>query len=160
MTTFLDVVDGNTSSLAALLSSPGSDQSISLREAILAANATQGSDVIVLASGTYRLSIQGANESHSNTGDLNITDSVELLGAGLTSTTIDGLSTDRLFTIDNHATVSMSGMTLVGGNAPTNRDGGAILIQNSSSLTLDQVRIQQSTAFKGGQSTLINQHYP
>ncbi len=150
VTTFLDVVDGNTSSLAALLSSPGSDQSISLREAILATNATPGSDIIVLASGNYRLSILGANENHSNTGDLNITDTVELIGTGISSTTIEGLSTDRLFTIDNQATVSFSNMTLAGGTAPSNRDGGAILITNSSTLTLDQVRIHQSTAFAGG----------
>ncbi len=90
VTTLDDLVDGNTTSIAALLASPGADQSISLREAILATNATSGADVIVLGSGTYRLDILGANENHSDTGDLNITDDLELMGTGMKTTIVDG----------------------------------------------------------------------
>ena len=160
VTTFDDVVDGNTSSIAALLASPGADQSISLREAILATNATSGADVIVLASGTYRLEILGANENHSDTGDINITDDLEILGAGTKTTIIDGLGNDRLFTVGNQSSVTISGMTLTGGTAQGNPQGGTILVNNSSALTLANVRIHQSSAITGGaiyvdQSTLV-----
>src|SRR5262245_40659932 len=46
-----DVVDGNTTSIAALVGSPGADGGISLREAILAANVdnTDPADTILFA---------------------------------------------------------------------------------------------------------------
>ena len=46
VTTTADVVDGDTSSLNALITHPGVDGRISLREAITAANATAGTDTI------------------------------------------------------------------------------------------------------------------
>jgi hypothetical protein len=46
VTSTTDVADGDTSSIAALIATPGPDGVISLREAILAANNTSGSDAI------------------------------------------------------------------------------------------------------------------
>ena len=46
MTTTADTVDGVTTSVANLIASPGADGRISLREAILATNATAGTDTI------------------------------------------------------------------------------------------------------------------
>jgi hypothetical protein len=57
-----DAVDGDTSSIAALLSNSGSD-GISLREALLAANNTAGSDVIgfsIAGSGVHTIHLQSA----------------------------------------------------------------------------------------------------
>src|SRR5947209_8449663 len=45
---------------------------ISLRSAIQAANAHQGSDKIILPAGTFLLRIAGANEDASASGDLDI----------------------------------------------------------------------------------------
>jgi parallel beta-helix repeat protein len=44
-----DVADGNVSSLATLISQPGADGEISLREAILATNVTPGTDALMIA---------------------------------------------------------------------------------------------------------------
>ncbi|MCP4897118.1 MAG: hypothetical protein GY906_09115, partial [bacterium] len=46
VTTISDIKDGDTSSITALINDPGSDTFISLREAIEAANNTEGSDAI------------------------------------------------------------------------------------------------------------------
>ena len=49
VTTTLDVIDGDTSSIDNLIANPGPDGFISLREAIIAANNTSGSDIISFA---------------------------------------------------------------------------------------------------------------
>ncbi len=68
----------------------------SLREAIRSANvdaavhpdcpAGTGADTIRLPAGTYRLTIPGAGEDAAATGDLDITETVTILGAGAAST--------------------------------------------------------------------------
>ena len=58
------------------------DSDCSLREAIVAANANAGVDVITLPAGTYTLTIAGANEDAAATGDLDLTESVTINGAG------------------------------------------------------------------------------
>jgi hypothetical protein len=63
----------------------------SLREAIIAANAAPGADTIVLNEGGYILARQGEDQTAFN-GDLDITDSLTITGAGATRTTIDGNS--------------------------------------------------------------------
>jgi Domain of unknown function (DUF4347)/Cadherin-like/Right handed beta helix region len=63
VTTALDVLDGNTSSLSALLSNMGADGKISLREAILASNTTPNS-----VGGADRIEFNlGAGQNHTIT---------------------------------------------------------------------------------------------
>src|SRR5439155_19826905 len=70
---------------------PGAcDSDCSLREAVLAANAGSGGDTIVLPAGHYRLTISGPGEDAAATGDLDLTTSVMIAGAGARSTVIDG----------------------------------------------------------------------
>ncbi|HEX4413394.1 MAG TPA: hypothetical protein VH107_07170, partial [Lacipirellulaceae bacterium] len=64
-----DNVNGVTTSIAALIASPGGD-GISLREAILAANATAGADSITFAPGLTGATINTTNLTI--TGDLDI----------------------------------------------------------------------------------------
>ena len=47
---------------------------VSLRDAILAANATAGDDIITLPAGTYTLTLTGTGEDGAITGDLDIHD--------------------------------------------------------------------------------------
>ena len=54
---------------------------ISLRSAIMAADAHGGSNTILLRSGTYVLTITGANEDASATGDLDITRNLTIKGS-------------------------------------------------------------------------------
>ncbi len=115
----------------------------SLRAAIQQANAWPGSDTIVLDGSSYPLTIAGANEEATLSGDLDITDDTVIEGNG---STIDasGLG-DRIFDIRAGNTVAISYLTLRGGNA-TNGGG----IQNAGQLTLDDVTIDNNHASLNG----------
>src|SRR5262249_31762621 len=52
VTNNLDIVNGNVTSISNLIATPGAD-GISLREALLAANATAGADTITFAESLY-----------------------------------------------------------------------------------------------------------
>src|SRR4051812_42787084 len=71
VTTFVDELDGGTAADPA-----GPDHKLSLREAISAANATAGPDIIKLKAGTYAIGLIGAGEDANATGDFDITDDV------------------------------------------------------------------------------------
>src|SRR5262245_49409250 len=53
-----------------------------LRAAVMEANALAGDDVINLPAGIYTLTLTGANEDAGLTGDLDITGTVTIEGAG------------------------------------------------------------------------------
>ena len=53
----------------------------SLRAAIQEANALAGADVVVVPAGTYVLTLVGAGETSGATGDLNVSDDLDLQGA-------------------------------------------------------------------------------
>jgi CSLREA domain-containing protein len=64
------------------------DADCSLREAITAANAAAGADVITVPAGTYTLTIAGTNENANADGDLDIVSAVTINGAGSGTTII------------------------------------------------------------------------
>ena len=76
-----------------------------LRAAVQEANADPGVDVITLPSGVYVLTLTGAGEDAAATGDLDITESLTIIGAGAANTIVDGgpagSANDRLFSIHN-----------------------------------------------------------
>jgi hypothetical protein len=120
-----------------------------LRAAIEETNALPGEDVILLGSGTYRLGIPGMNEDQAATGDLDITDSLRIIGAGVDKTFIDAAGLDRVFDIfGQNSTVSLSGVTIINGSLPaglssTQRGGGGI--RNGSSLSLNSTVLSNNT---------------
>jgi hypothetical protein len=61
---------------------------ISLRSAIMAADSRGGSNTINLPGGAYTLTIAGANEDASATGDLDITSNLTIKGAGSSPTRV------------------------------------------------------------------------
>ena len=148
VTTTNDVVDGNTSSITALLASRGNDGFISLREAIIASNGSVGADVIFLGSGTYTLSIAGNNENNSATGDLDIRDDLEIWGTGSGSTTINGVGIDRVFEIRDTAQVTINDLTIRGGDIGAG-DGGIYVLADANSLTLQGVVVSNNAVGKG-----------
>jgi len=119
----------------------------SLREAVVAANAHAGPDVIVVPAGTYRLTRAGRGENHAMTGDLDLTDDVTIRGAGAASTIIMGLGKDRIFDVRGGATATIARLRMEGGN-PGNASGGAIQIFGNA--TLRRVVIASNTANAGG----------
>ena len=136
------------------------DGDCSLREAVQAANLDQsyfgcpagsGTDTILLPIGTYALSAQGQGEDQGLIGDLDITDSLTILGDGIDVTTIDGMYKDRIFhVIPEDIQVKISDMTLKNGYVPKEDllGGGAVL--SLGDLILTRVKIQENSASRGG----------
>jgi CSLREA domain-containing protein len=131
---------------------------LSLREAIIEANANPGTDTIIVPAGTYDLTIPGAGETAGQTGDLDITDSVMIEGAGAASTIINGDGLDRVFYVFGSSTtvpvVSISGVTVEGGLSPNSSyfgpDNGGGIDVSDASLTVDQSVIQDNSTGSDG----------
>src|ERR1700690_3615662 len=68
-----------------------------LRAAIMEANALPGSHTINVPAGLYILTIPGIGEENAAQGDLDVTGSVTIAGAGPGSTIVDGGGIDRVF---------------------------------------------------------------
>src|ERR1041384_5219381 len=59
-----------------------------LRAAVQEANATAGTNTIMLPAGTYRLKLAGAVEDAAATGDLDLHGNVSIIGAGPATTIV------------------------------------------------------------------------
>ncbi|MCA9071746.1 MAG: DUF4347 domain-containing protein, partial [Planctomycetaceae bacterium] len=142
-----DILDGDTSSITALLANKGADGVISLREAIIASNNTSGADDIFLSAGTYTLTL-GSGDDSAQQGDLDILDNLTITGANAGTTIIDAAGIDRVFHVQNNSTiVSMSGLTIRGGSALNN--GAGVFVDNSSTLNLTDVILTDNNGNSG-----------
>lgn len=139
--TFADTIDV----LPGDRSSADVDGSSSLRAAVMEANAQPGDDTILLIPGTYRLTIAGRDEDAAAKGDLDVTDDLTIIGAGVDQTFIDGGDLDRIFHVLPGAQLDLQNLTIRNGEAVI---GGAIL--NGGSLNLENVIVESSTADIGG----------
>ncbi|MEO6062948.1 MAG: choice-of-anchor Q domain-containing protein [Thermoflexales bacterium] len=158
----------------------------SLREAIQTANGNStfggcsgagGSETIQLGAGNHILSFQGANDDTNAIGDLDVTTSMTIVGAGPLSTTISVASGfgDRVLHIGPGATLVMSGVRLFGAaqnvtqqgaviqvqgvlrlsncvvaNGQTSLTGGGLAIEVGGALIMDDCVVENNTAATGG----------
>jgi predicted outer membrane repeat protein len=148
VTTLDDVVDGNTTSINDLTSNQGADGTISLREAIIAANGTYSiPDTIVLGSGIHTLTLTGSGDE---LGDLDLNSNVEIVGAADGSTVIDATSLgDRVFHLLNQD-VTLRNLTIQGGSTTEALGGGGLLVAGSGVAEIDNVAFSGNTAINGG----------
>jgi predicted outer membrane repeat protein len=103
----------------------GSGGGISLREAVLLANATPGADTITLHAGTYRLTIRGEELVPATTGDLDVTEAVTIEGDPAGKTIIDAHGAkDRAFEVFGGGALTLRHVTVKGGT--TLFDGGGV----------------------------------
>ena len=127
-----------------------SDGDCSLREAIRSANgdfsvddceAGNGADTITLPAGAYAFdpSLGATGENSASTGDLDILEDLTINGAGRLNTTVDADGHDRVFDILTGADVTLTGMTITGGDPHGNHGGGIYVV--SGSLALLNVRV-------------------
>jgi hypothetical protein len=144
VTNNLDIVNGDTSSIANLLASDGGD-GIALREAIAAANNTAGADAIEFDAG-----LAGSTIYLMGT-ELDIADDLTLNGLGADQLAIDAQGASRVIAISNVGTSSISGVTLTGGKDDIS-GGGGLRNRAASSLTLSGVVIEgnETTGTSGG----------
>lgn len=140
----------------------------SLREAIIAANtnapsgATAGecasgsssaTDTINVPAGTYLLSLvgsEGSTATNAAIGDLDLTQRVTIIGAGTTTTIVDGLALNSRILHLDASTESFSISQLTIRNGATSGDGGGIFVESASSLSLADLRIQLNSAESDG----------
>jgi parallel beta-helix repeat protein/predicted outer membrane repeat protein len=120
----------------------------SLREALDLANSTPGADAITFDGPVF--TDQNPDTIDLSLGQLTISDSVTISGTGASNLTIDANGTSRVFylfqslaTID----VTLSGMTITGGNANI---GGGIKNLDESLTLVDSVVTGNSSSAKGG----------
>jgi CSLREA domain-containing protein len=106
----------------------------SLREAIVFANMCPGADTIRVPDGTYVLDRHGAGEDAADTGDLDITDDLTILGDVLP--TIDGDAADRVFDIHSPAVVILDSLIITNGQY-----GSGAGIENYGELTISNTSI-------------------
>lgn len=136
-----------------------SNGSCSLREAIIAANtnaavdscsAGVGADTITLPFGNYTLTIAGAGEDLSYTGDLDILEDLTINGAGKATTDIDGNGpalSDRVFdTPAGGVTWNLNDLSVAGGNII----GSGAGIYNRGTLTLTNVAVGGNVSTSDG----------
>ena len=115
---------------------------VSLRSAIMAADAKGGSNKIVLPAGTFTLTIAPTGNDDASSGDLDITGNLTITGKGESKTIIDGNNVDRVFDIES-GKASITGMTVQHGRVTG--DGGGIL-NSGGNVTLTSVSVSNNAA--------------
>ena len=153
VTTLVDFVstDANLTSVAALNANPGMDGVISLREALIAANANADADVIQLGAGIHTLSITGSGEDG---GDLDINENVQIIGAGSELTEINAIALmdQRVFNVVNND-ATFQHLTIRGDVTSTvsvSEDGGGIRVGANSVVTVDNVVVTGLNSARSG----------
>lgn len=136
-----DVVNGTTTSIAALIASDGGD-GISLREAVTAANNTAGADTInfsALFNSAQVITLGGTRLTLSRADFTDTTAALTITGpaAGLT---ISGNNASSVFLVDPGVTASFSGLTITGGN------NSGIATANLSKLTLTNCTVSGNSS--------------
>ena len=112
----------------------------SLRAAITQANTHAGADVVDFQPGlTGTIALTG--------GELDVTDDLKINGPGADKLTVSGNHVSRVFKVESGETVSISGLTIAGGNAGTGNGGG---IDNFGALTVSGVVFSGNAATNGG----------
>lgn len=125
------------------------DNQCSLREAIQAANATDGPDFILLNAGTYTLSVAGAGEDLGASGDLDIRDDVIIVGRDAINTVIDGANLDRVFDVEAGSKLELVGLTVRNGRTVSG-PGGGIRVLGELALTRGVVAGSHAQSDSGG----------
>jgi len=130
----------------------------SLRSAITQSNTTyqNQTNTINLSTGTYRLSLAGAQEDAAATGDLDIrgTQTMVIQGAGAGATVIDAAGLDRVFqVIGSGVNVTFRNLTITGGNivgVPTSSEYNSVFgggLRNAGgTVTLERVTVSGNRA--------------
>ena len=124
----------------------------SLREAIIAANASPGADRIILGSGlTYTLTLGPADPTGAivpGSGDLDVTDALTIAGNG---SSIDAALLDRVLDIQGSFTVTINNLTIKNGFASGFLSlGGGLNIRGATVVLNNCVITGNSTAVESG----------
>lgn len=132
--------------------------SCTLRAAIIEANALAGPDAITLPAGTYVLAIFGNGEDAAATGDLDITGTLNINGAGASVAVIQQSipgGIDRVVHVLS-GSVTISGVTITGGNAGVSVGGGIYNFGGNLTLNSSTISGNGTTFGSGGGGGIAN----
>lgn len=118
----------------------------SLRAAVMEANALAGNDTILLAPGTYLLSLTGGESAGTNDLDITSTITIDATGSGLT--TIDAGGIDRVLHVGSGGVLTVDGVGITGGN--TSGSGGGIFNEGGIARLIDVTVFNNTAATAGG----------
>jgi CSLREA domain-containing protein len=116
-----------------------------LRAAIMESNVLPGASTVRLPAGIYTLTLRGTGEA---LGDLDVRDGVQILGAGASTTIIDGngeVQNDRIFELTRER-LHIVDVTLRNGGNPDFGDAGGIIVR-AGNLLLRRVVMTNNQAF-------------
>jgi hypothetical protein len=120
-----------------------------LRAAIQETNALPGADIIKLPSGTFHLTLEGQGEDEAQTGDLDITDDLTIIGQGAGRTFISADELGRVLdVIPSEVKVTISGVSFIRGKLSSgllNDQQGGAGIRNNANLTLIHCSVEDNT---------------
>ncbi len=122
----------------------------SLREAVIAANAAAGADVIRVPAGRYVLTIAGTDDTAA-AGDLDVNSTVTLVSTGGTAI-IDGGGTDRVIHVGGSGSLTVRGLRITGGLADqaTGGVGGGVFVAGGGAATVVNSTVAGNRARCGG----------
>ena len=130
------------------------DGTCTLRAAVMEANAVLGPDTIVVPAGRYVMEIAAfpqrgqTQENDAGNGDLDLSDTVTIRGAGARETIVDAAGTDRVFASQHRTRVAMSDLTITGGRLDGTASGGGFW--NLGVVTFDRVHLVDNEGAYGG----------
>ena len=134
---------------------------VSLRAAVQEAHASTVPATIVLPAGNYGLSLQGL-DNMAAVGDLDITGNIEIVGAGMGATVINGdAQDDRVFEIRDGGSLTLDGLTVTGGHLDAYGARGAGVAVRGASSTLNLVNtaiVGNESTFGGGGGVAVDPH--
>ncbi|MEH1924481.1 beta strand repeat-containing protein [Nostoc sp.] len=130
---------------------------LSLRDAILIANANPNTDYEIQLTGgaTYNLTSNGINEDNALTGDLDIksrNNVLYIVAVGGQKATIDAsnlLNSDRVFDVLAGGELSLQNLVVKGG-AISGKNGGGIQVASTGLLDLYNTTVSNNSAENGG----------
>ncbi len=137
----------------------GANGNCTLREAIVAANSNAAVDgcaagqpgpmvdVVALPAGTFVLTLGPRGDDDALNGDLDLTDDVEIRGAGADLTRVDAGAVDRVFHVAGGVIAVIADLEARDGDAASGNGGG---IRNDGDLALDGVALNDNLAQGSG----------
>jgi CSLREA domain-containing protein len=137
----------------------GSDPGCSLREAIQSANqgssfdnctgaAASGGNTITVPAGTYTITRPGLDDTNSG-GDFDVTSVIEIRPSGNGPVTIHGGGIDRVFHVLGGANLTLSGVTVTGGDAQVDTYAGGIFVSAGTLAMQDSTLSHNQNALFG-----------
>ena len=120
-----------------------------LRAAIQEADALAGRDTVMLADVTYTLTIAPSPPLDETTGDLDISDDLDVVGGPEGHTIVDANHLDRIFLVAAGVRATITGVTIENGFVPSIGEGGGAIL-NLGELTLTDSAVLESATDLGG----------